>query len=110
MIPNAKIHLERILIEAFAILDHLCGARQHYFGEATLPQLTDRVLKHARRPGPEIADLVLFVLLIGKPSRAKQLLGFMPMLQGAAFRATLFLPNRVRQRRNVLLLPGLHNH
>ena len=61
-------------------------------------------------PSPEIADLVLVALFVGEPPRANQFLGFPPMLQRAAFRATLVLPNGVRQRLNVLLLlPRLHN-
>jgi hypothetical protein len=58
----------------------------------------------------EIADLVLPALFVGKPSLANQLLGFPPMVQGAAFRATLFLPNGAGQRCYILLFPGFHNH
>jgi hypothetical protein len=63
----------------------------------------------AHSPGPEIPDLALLALPVGQPFRAKQFFSFPPMLQGAVFRATLFLPNGACQRLNVLLLPGLHN-
>jgi hypothetical protein len=62
----------------------------------------------SRSTGPEIADRVFFALL-GEPACAEQFLGFLPMLQGPAFRATVFLPNGVGQRLDVRLLPGFHN-
>jgi len=51
---------------------------------------------------------MLVALFVGQPSRAKKFLGFPPILQRAAFRAPLLLPNAMRQRLDVLLLPGLH--
>jgi len=62
----------------------------------------------AHSPRPQIPDLALLALPVSQPFGAKQFLGFPPVLQGAAFRATLPLPNGARQRLDVLLLPGLH--
>jgi hypothetical protein len=60
-------------------------------------------------PGTKIPDLMLLAVLIGEPFRAKQLLGLIPMFQGAAFRTTLPLPDLTGQRLNFLLLPGFHS-
>jgi hypothetical protein len=51
---------------------------------------------------------MLIEILVGEPLGEKQPLGFVPMFQGAAFRATLPQPKLMRQGLNLFLFPGLH--
>jgi hypothetical protein len=53
---------------------------------------------------------MLAALFVGQPLGEKELFCFVPMLVGAAFRATLPQPDGMRQGLDLLLFPGFHNN